>query len=37
MIKGHGLETLWPQAILMFGAGVVLTFLSVLLFKKKIR
>jgi ABC-2 type transport system permease protein len=36
MIKGHGLETLWPQAILMFGAGVVLTFLSVLLFKKKI-
>jgi ABC-type multidrug transport system permease subunit len=37
MIKGHGLETLWPQAILMLGAGVVLTFLSVLLFKKKIR
>jgi ABC-2 type transport system permease protein len=36
MIKGHGLGTLWPQAILMFGAGVVLTFLSVLLFKKKI-
>jgi ABC-2 type transport system permease protein len=36
MIKGHGLETLWPQAILMLGAGVVLTFLSVLLFKKKI-
>jgi ABC-2 type transport system permease protein len=36
MIKGHGLETLWPQAILMFGAGVVLTFSSVLLFKKKI-
>jgi len=37
MIKGQGLETLWPQATLMFGMGVVLTFLSVLLFKKKIR
>lgn len=37
MIKGQGLETLWSQAALMFGAGVVLTFLSVLLFKKKIR
>ena len=37
MIKGHGLETLWPQAILMFGAGVVLTFLAILVFKKKIR
>ena len=37
MIKGQGLETLWPQAALMFGMGVVLTFLSVLLFKKKIR
>ncbi|GAB4542583.1 MAG: ABC transporter permease [Anaerolineae bacterium] len=36
MIKGQGLETLWPQAVLMFGAGIVLTFLSVLLFKKKI-
>jgi ABC-2 type transport system permease protein len=37
MIKGHGLETLWPQAILMFGAGVALTFLAILVFKKKIR
>jgi len=37
MIKGQGLETLWPQAALMFGVGVVLTFLSILLFKKKIR
>lgn len=36
MIKGQGLETLWSQAALMFGVGVVLTFLSVLLFKKKI-
>ncbi len=37
MIKGQGLEALWSQAVLMFGMGVVLTFLSVLLFKKKIR
>jgi ABC-type multidrug transport system permease subunit len=36
MIKGQGLETLWSQAALMFGVGVVLTFLSVLLFKKKV-
>jgi len=36
MIKGQGFETLWSQAALMFGVGVVLTFLSVLLFKKKI-
>jgi len=37
MIKGQGLEALWSQALLMFGMGMVLTFLSVLLFKKKIR
>ena len=37
MIKGQGLETLWSHAALMFGVGVVLTFLSILLFKKKIR
>lgn len=36
MIKGQGLETLWPQAVLMFSIGVVLTLLSVLLFKKKV-
>jgi ABC-type Na+ efflux pump permease subunit len=37
MIKGQGLETLWPQAVLMFGAGLLLTFLSILLFRKKLR
>ncbi len=37
MIKGHGLETLWSQAVLMFGAGMALTFLAILVFKKKIR
>jgi ABC-2 type transport system permease protein len=37
MIKGQGLETLWPQAILMLGMGTVLTMISILLFKKKIR
>lgn len=37
MIKGQGLETLWPQAVLMFGMGTVMTLLSILLFKKKIR
>jgi ABC-2 type transport system permease protein len=36
MIKGQGLESLWSQAVLMFSMGLVLTFLSVLLFKKKI-
>jgi ABC-2 type transport system permease protein len=37
MIKGQGLETLWPQALLMLGMGTVLTMISILLFKKKIR
>ena len=37
MTKGQGLEALWSQALLMFAMGIVLTFLSVLLFKKKIR
>jgi ABC-2 type transport system permease protein len=37
MIKGQGLETLWPQAALMFGMGMSLAFVSVLLFKKKLR
>jgi ABC-2 type transport system permease protein len=37
MIKGQGLATLWPQAILMFGMGMSLAFVSVLLFKKKLR
>ncbi len=37
MIKGQGLETLWRQAALMFGMGVTITFLSILLFKKKLR
>lgn len=37
MIKGQGLETLWPQAALMFGMGIVMTFLSILMFKKKLR
>ena len=37
MIKGQGLESLWSHAMIMFGAGIVLTFLSILLFRKKIR
>ncbi|MCP4165755.1 MAG: ABC transporter permease [Chloroflexi bacterium] len=36
MIKGQGLETLWSQALLMFVVFVVMTLLSILLFKKKI-
>ena len=36
MIKGQGLEALWPQAALMLGTFVAMTLLSILLFKKKI-
>jgi ABC-type multidrug transport system permease subunit len=36
MIKGQGLATLWSHAVLMLVAGIVLTFLAILLFKKKI-
>ena len=36
MIKGQGLATLWSHAVLMLVAGTVLTFLAILLFKKKI-
>jgi ABC-2 type transport system permease protein len=37
MIKGQGLATLWPQAALMLGMSIMLTFVSILLFEKKIR
>jgi len=36
MIKGQGLDALWPQAALMLGVFVFMTLLSILLFKKKI-
>lgn len=36
MIKGQGLAVLWPQALTMFGMGVAMTGLSVVLFKKRI-
>ncbi|MEA3336926.1 MAG: ABC transporter permease [Chloroflexota bacterium] len=36
MIKGQGLDALWPQAALMLGVFVVMTLFSILLFKKKI-
>jgi ABC-2 type transport system permease protein len=37
MIKGQGLEALWSYAAVMFAMGMVMTLLSILLFKKKIR
>ncbi|HEY85781.1 MAG TPA: ABC transporter permease [Chloroflexi bacterium] len=36
MIKGQGLEALWPQALLMLGTGIVMTLLSILFFRKRI-
>jgi len=36
MIKGQGLDALWPQAALMMGTFVAMTLISILLFKKKI-
>jgi ABC-2 type transport system permease protein len=36
MIKGQGLAFLWPQAALMFGMGIFMTLLAVMLFKKRV-
>ncbi len=36
MIKGQGLEALWPQALLLFGIGVTMTMLSIVFFKKRL-
>ncbi len=36
MIKGQGLETLWSPAVRMFGVSIVMTFVSILLFRKKV-
>ncbi|MFQ5614307.1 MAG: ABC transporter permease [Anaerolineae bacterium] len=36
MIKGQGLPALWPQAVLLLGTGVMMTGLSILLFKKRV-